>query len=173
MNGMNGKNAQVFHDVTVTMAGEQLSERIHDSATLVPAAVDVFRSMLEESDNFEEQLNVRLNVRELEHLKLKWTDAGHGDALATFFARDRPLTTSALVHRPENTAALNRMQNLVARFARLHGIEPASDLLFLTNRPLIATAVFPVDASLAADLSIVADAETCLAAAYFLKCEDV
>lgn len=76
----------------------------------------------------------------LEHITLRWTRVGTG-AMATFYARG----------------------DLATPF------EPGFDATAATERPLIATVVWPKPNVPRADLGMIADMETCLAAAFFLS----
>jgi hypothetical protein len=158
----------VFHDITIVI-GSVSSRRTHDTATLVPATVEVFRSLLERhGDDFR----ARLPVRGLEHIELQWTKEGSA-ALATFWSRNVPVTTSALapgLDAAADRAALDPLQQLVMRFHGDSPAEPGFDLLAIADRPLLATLPIPVPAvAISPDMGIIADAETCLAAAFFLE----
>jgi hypothetical protein len=158
----------VFHDITIVI-GSVSSRRTHDTITLVPAAVEVFRDLLKRhGDDFR----VRLPVRRLEHLELKWTREGSG-ALATFWSRHYPITTSALatgLDADDDRAVLDSLQQLVMRFHGDSPEEPGFDLLAIADRPLLATVPIPVPAlALSPDMGVIVDAETCLAAAFFLE----
>jgi hypothetical protein len=155
----------IFHDVTIVI-GSTYSRRTHDTATLVPAAVEVFRSLLERHGD---AFRVRLPVRGLE---LQWTREGSG-ALATFWSRNVPVTTAALAPGQDaavDRAVLDSLQQLVMRFHGDSPEEPGFDLLSIADRPLLATLPIPVPAvAPSPDMGVIADAETCLAAAFFLE----
>jgi hypothetical protein len=158
----------VFHDITI-VTGSVSSQRIHDTASLPPAVVEVFRDLLKwHGDDFRE----RLPVPGLEHVELKWTREGSG-ALATFWSRNVPVTTSALapgLDADDALAVLESVQQLVLQFHGDSPEEPAFDLLAVAERPLLATLPIPVPAlALSPDMGVIADAETCLAAAFFLE----
>src|SRR5262249_6394858 len=82
-----------FTDITIDATGNRRSRRTHDSAKLVPAAVEVFRDLLERHG---QDFRVPLPVEGLEHIELALTRAG-SVALATFWVRDAPVAASALV----------------------------------------------------------------------------
>ena len=64
---------------------------------------------------------------------------------------------------------LESVQQLVLQFHGDSPEEPAFDLLAVAERPLLATLPIPVPAlALSPDMGVIADAETCLAAAFFL-----
>jgi hypothetical protein len=155
----------LFHDVTITATGDLRFRRTRDSATLRPAAVEFFRHLL---DRHGEDFRVPLPVAGLEHIELSLTWAGTA-ALATFWSRGEPVTTSALmpgVDAEHDREALDGLQFLVMGLSGDSPTEPRFDLLSLTERPLLATV--PIPAAPSPDMATIADAETCLAAAYFL-----
>jgi hypothetical protein len=155
-----------FHGVTIDAAGGLRSRRTHDSARLVPAAVEIFQDLLERHG---ENFRVFLPVKGLTHIELALTRSGT-TALATFWHKDEPVTMSALMPgiRPEDDRELlEQLQSLVARFFGDSPTEPGFDLLSLADRPLLATLPLPLPPH--PDIGIVADAETCLAAAFFLS----
>jgi hypothetical protein len=155
-----------FHDLTIS-GGSVYSRRQHDTADLLPAAVEVFRSMLERGDQAFREL---LPGARVAHIKLDVTR--HGTcALATFWSGVAPITTSALVsglHPDDDRAVLEALQSLVLEFHRGTSAEPGFDLLRVEERPLLATMPIPT-AALHLDMGLIADAETCLAAAFFLE----
>ncbi len=155
-----------FHDITIVI-GSVHSRRTHDTAGLVPGAVEVFRSMLDRhGDNFREPLPIPAFA----HIGLSWTRQGTA-AVASFWARGDPVTTSALapgLDAGDDHAALDGIQSLVLHFHGDSPSEPAFDLLTIADRPLLATVPIPVPSN-RADMAIIADMETCLAAAFFLE----
>ncbi len=157
-------DGMIFHDATISMVGNRQSTRTHDSADLAPAAVEVFRSMFEQhGDHFR----VPLPVAGLEWLELAFDSEAEGAALATFWRGDVPITTSALAGGVAATAdreVLRGVQSLILQLTRPHGTEAAFDVLAVDLRPLIVSVPIAPDRE---ELLIVADAETCLAAAWF------
>ena len=154
-----------FHAVTIDAARGLRSRRTHDSATLLPAAVEVFRDLIERHG---EEFRVALPVKGLEHIELDLTRAGSA-ALATFWSRGEPVTTSALapgLDADEDRLALEGLQSLILCFCGDSPAEPGFDLLTIPDRPLLATV--PIPAAPDPDMATIADAETCLAAAFFL-----
>ena len=156
----------IFHDVTLDAAGNIRSRRTHDSARLLPADVEIFRDLFERHG---EGFRVPLPVEGLEHIELALTRCG-STALATFWVRDVPVTTAALIpgiDPDEDHEILEQLQSLVVRFFDDSPIEPGFDLLALSDRPLLVTVPVPLPPS--PDLGTIAEAETCLAAAFFLS----
>ena len=154
-----------FHAVTIDAARGLRSRRTHDSATLLPAAVEVFRDLVERHG---EEFRVPLPVKGLEHIELDLTRAGSA-ALATFWSRGEPVTTSALapgLDADEDRLALEGLQSLILCLCGDSPAEPGFDLLTIPDRPLLATV--PIPAAPDPDMATIADAETCLAAAFFL-----
>jgi hypothetical protein len=158
----------IFHDVTLDAAGNICSRRTHDSATLQPAAVEVFRDLFERHG---EAFRVPLPVQGLEHIELSLTRSGT-TALATFSVGGAPVTTSALVpgiSAEDDREVLEQLQSLVVRFFGDSPIEPGFDLLSLSDRPLLVTVPLPLPLPPGPVRGIIAGAETCLAAAFFLS----
>ena len=155
-----------FFDITIDATSNRRSRRTHDSATIPPVAVEVFRDLFERHG---EDFRVPLPVLGLEHIELSLTRAGT-TALATFWVGGVPVTTSALVpgiDPDEDREVLAQLQSLVVRFFGDSPIEPGFDLLALSDRPLLVTVPVPLPPS--PDLGTIAEAETCLAAAFFLS----
>jgi hypothetical protein len=154
-----------FHDVTIRF-GSVASRRTHDSATLRPAAVELFRDLIERHG---EEFRVALPGKGLEHIELALTRVGT-TAVATFWSRGAPVTTSALVpglDAGDDRQALEGLQSLILCLCGDSPAEPGFDLLTIPDRPLLATV--PIPAPPDPDMGIIADAETCLAAAFFLS----
>ena len=166
----------IFHDVTVTLAGKQVSRRVHETSRLVAGAVEVFRDMLERhGSHFREPIP----VPQFAEVQLAWTadPAYPGCAAATFYrgAGNAILTTSMLVAGIDPAAdrvALQHQQSMLFQILRSRGAEPAIDLLAIADRPLIVSTPFPQETWEGVQaVSVVADMETCLAAAFFLSGE--
>jgi hypothetical protein len=131
----------IFHDVTI-VGGSVRSRRTHDTATLTPAAVEVFRVMIERHGAV---FRKPLPVRRLERIELDWARAGAA-ALATFWASGAPITASALapgLDPDDDQQVLAALQKLVMRFHADSPVEPGFDLLTLADRPLLATMPIP------------------------------
>lgn len=155
----------IYHDLTVTLLGDRTSRRKHDSRRLVRGAVEVFRDLLDRhGDGFREPIP----VAGLESIDLQWTsEPPHTAAVATFWSGAVPVTTSALVSGRElaaDKAALRGVQSLVVSLLP-PGIEPGFDLLTTRERPAIVSVPLPFADP--ATMGLVADMETCLAAAFF------
>ncbi len=97
----------------------------------------------------------------LEWLELAFDSESEGAALATFWKGKVPITTSALVAGLE---VLRGIQSLILQLTRPHGTEPTFDVLAIDLRPLVVSVPIAPDREA---LQVVADAETCLAAAWF------
>ena len=155
----------IFHNVTLDAAGNIHSRRTHDSAQLLPADVEIFRDLIEQHGA---DFCVGLPVKGREHVELSLTRYGTA-ALAAFWSRGEPVTTSALAPGLDADAdreVLEGLQLFVMRFCGDSPAEPGFDLLTIPDRPLLATV--PIPATPSPDIGIIADAETCLAAAFFL-----
>jgi hypothetical protein len=158
----------LFHDVTLE-AGDLVSRRVHDTGTLAPEAVRVFTKMLRVGgDHFRKTIP----VPGLGRLELSWTSETRGAAMATFWSGGKhPLTTSALLSGLDPAAdaeAAQALQGLALQLFRGTPIEPGFSLRAIAERPLIASLIVPA-LEVHPDLAIVADMETCLAAAFFLE----
>lgn len=161
----------IYHDVTIAAMGERRSHRTHDTARLAPEAVEVFAGMLaRHGPAFFEPIPIPAFA----HLSLRWTAALPGVALATFGRGDHPYTTSVLLagtNPADEPAALRTVQGLVNDLLRQlapAGTEPGYDLAGVRERPVIASVVLP-SAVPGDDLQLIADMETCLAAAYITR----
>jgi hypothetical protein len=158
----------IFHDVTLDAAGTIRSRRTHDSAQLLPADVEIFRDLFERHG---EGFRVPLPVEGLEHIELALTRSGT-TALATFWVRSAPVTTSALlpgINPEDDREVLKLLQSLVVQFFGDSPTEPGFDLLALSDRPLLVTVPPPLPPPPGLDMGTIAEAETCLAAAFFLS----
>ena len=155
----------IFHDVTLDAAGNIRSRRTHDGTRLSPADVKIFRDLIERHGA---DFCVGLPVKGREHVELSLTRYGTA-ALAAFWSRGEPVTTSALAPGLDADAdreVLEGLQLFVMRFCGDSPAEPGFDLLTIPDRPLLATLPLPIPPG--PDMDMIADAETCLAAAFFL-----
>ena len=158
----------IFHDVTLDAAGNIRSRRTHDSAQLLPADMEIFRDLFE---RHRENFRVPLPIEGLEHIQLALTRSST-TALATFWVRGAPVTTAALlpgINPEDDREVLELLQDLVVRFFSDSPVEPGFDLLSLSDRPLLVTVPLPLPPPPGLDPGMIADAETCLTAAFFLS----
>ena len=158
----------IFHNVTLDAAGTIRSRQTHDSATLRPAAVEIFRYLIERHG---EGFRVPLPVEGLEHIELALTRSGT-TALATFWVAGAPVTTAAFlpgINPEDDREVLELLQDLVVRFFDDSPVEPGFDVLSLSDRPLLVTVPLPLPIPPGLDMGRIADAETCLAVAFFLS----
>jgi hypothetical protein len=157
----------IYYDCTVTLAGDAYSRRTHDSARLVRAAVDVFARMLAaHGDSFREPVPVPPGSAPV---WLGWDAPEPGTAgLATFFAAGEVAVTSSVLLSGYDPAADRKAAvYLQALIRRCHPeqVEPGYDLMAIRERPVIVSVPLPwADPE---TMALVADMETCLAAAYF------
>lgn len=155
----------IFHDITLGVGGA-VSCRRQDPAELQPGAVEVFRTMIERhGDCFRAPLPHAAFVRFELDLASK-----RGAALALFLVDGELASTSALASgqdAEDDRDVLQALQSrILVRFAGT-SIEPAFDALAIAGRPVILSVPWPNPKVAPADLRIVADMETCLAAALF------
>jgi hypothetical protein len=129
-----------FHEVTIRI-GSIASRRTHDSATLLPATVAIFRDLVERHGV---DFRGPLPGNGLEHIEL---------ALGIDPGDDRK--------------ALEGLQSLIFCLFGDPPAEPGFDLLTIPDRPLLTTV--PIAALPSPDRAIITDAATCLAAAFFLS----
>jgi len=144
--------------------------RVHETDNLAAGAVEIFSSLLE---NRGESFLTHLPVPDLEYLALQWT-ARDGAAIATFFANNEMSTTSILLpgKNPETDAKMIReLQKVIIQATHDTPNEPGFDLMFIQQRPALITVPWPNSNVNPDDLMLIADAETCLAAAYFESLE--
>jgi hypothetical protein len=167
-----------FEDYTIDAAGNRISHRRHYSEDLGREAMEFMARMLRAGGGFGAGgfgaggWRRPLPHDEFVHVELHWTSESDGAGLASFYARGQIVTTSALASgrdREADRAALKALQQCVLQVMRPAGIEPVFDLMALPERPLLATVPWPAPPSpaLREDLIVIADMETCLAAAYF------
>jgi hypothetical protein len=155
----------IFHDVSIRI-GSVASRRAHNTTALFPGAVEVFSSMLE---RYGDQFREPLPVEGLEHIELHWTQLGTA-AVASFYSRGAPATTSALapgLAAEDDRRAFDGIQALVMHFHGDSPTEPGFEVATISERPVIATLPIPIPPS--PDIQLIADMETCLAAAFFLS----
>jgi hypothetical protein len=141
----------IFHDYTLQADGEIRSHRQTDTDQIVPAAVQVFRDLLRGMDLFRGPVHPHFPA-----IRLRWDLAPYG-ALATFSAHGDMLTTSALAHDASSPV-----------FAELAKILATTSVTMPETHfecPAIVSLVWPVEDR--DNMMLVADMETCLAAAYF------
>ena len=158
----------IFHDVTLDAAGNIRSRRTHDGARLLPADVEIFRDLFERHG---ENFRVPLPVEGLEHIELALTRSGT-TALATFWVAGAPVTTAAFlpgINPEDDREVLELLQDRVVRFFDDSPVEPGFDVLSLSDRPLLVTVPLPLPIPPGLDMGRIADAETCLAVAFFLS----
>lgn len=158
----------IFYDVTIA-TGSVASRRTHDTASLHAPAIEAIRSIV---DRYGDHFRESLPFPGLGHIELNWTHQGTA-AIATFWSRGAPITTSALapgLDVDDDETVLRAVQELLV--LRWHGDspeEPGFDLLRIADRPLLATVPIPAPSVGSVDLPMIADMETCLAAAFFLE----
>jgi hypothetical protein len=135
----------------------------------VVAAVELFRGMLVRSHGF------KARVPRTTGYELSWNSSGLA-AIATFWYRLIPVTTSVLLAGGGPTAeeeVIREFQGLVIRIHRDTPVEPAWDLAGIVERPMIASLILPSAYAAGQEaVGMIADMETCLAAAYFLLQEE-
>lgn len=146
----------IFHDYTLRADGQIQSHREQDTAKLEPIAVEIFRSMLQAGANF----TAAIPHPQFAHIELIWTAIG-GNAMATFKSRGELVTSSVLLSSRDPVGEAQFLQQLDQMLAAIGG-GPAG--LQVVDRPLIVSIPWPAGSP---DMGIVADMETCLAAAWF------
>ena len=156
----------IFFDYTIP-AGGRYSRREHDSATLEPDAVAIFTDMLRTGGaHFLKQ------IAPLPGYRLRWTSEDAGAAVATFEHHNIPITTSALLaadlERVIELKVIRVVQELIVHLYHDTGMEPGFDILNIEDRPVILSAILPSAGAAGPDaVGMIADMETCLAAAFF------
>jgi hypothetical protein len=157
-----------FYDYTI-VSGERDSRREHETDELEPAAVEVFRDMLEGHGAWFRAPIPREGFGDYE---LQWT-ADNGVAVATFYHNGIAVTISILLPG----------RDLEFEVSTVHGVRAAVlcvDSKTLTeadfetssaaDRPAILTFILTTAGLVREDaVMMIADMETCLAAAYFLS----
>jgi hypothetical protein len=160
-----------FHDYTI-VHGRIESQRVHESTQLVRAAVAVFRTLLDHGPG-------NYVIPGWDDYRLAWTRE-RSNAVATFFYRQIPITSNLLLSghdRDAEPSAISALAGLEATIeAALPGATAGSglgfDLALIRARPalctiILASSLLAVGADLPHAMGIIADMETCLAAAFF------
>lgn len=161
-----------FHDYTI-VHGRIESQRVHESTQLVRAAVAVFRTLLDHGPygNYV--------IPGWDDYRLAWTRE-RSNAVATFFYRQIPITTNLLLSGHDREAERSAISVLAALEATIEAALPGAaaehglgfDLALIRARPaictiILASSLLAVGADLPYAMGIIADMETCLAAAFF------
>jgi hypothetical protein len=150
----------IFHDFTLAADGHIRSQRRHESGSLAVDAVAVFAGMLRTGGHC---FRGAIPVPAFSDIELHWTQESDDAAVATFLEDDAPVTTSALLKGVSSGAdsdALIALQDLIQQLGR--GVL-GHDVISIEERPAIVSVPF----AMSPRLPIIADMETCLAAAYF------
>jgi hypothetical protein len=153
-----------FFDYTI-LAGSSHSRREHESTGLVREAVAVFARMLEQGGQ-----HFKSPVPPVPDFVLSVT-RHRTVALATFFHRGTPVTTSALVpgrDPDDDREVIAGLQKMLTGMFHGTPMEPGFDMAAIRERPAIFSAVLATAALAGPEATgMVADMETCLAAAFF------
>lgn len=138
----------LFHDYTMRADGIIASHRQHGTRDLEPRAVLAFAQIVR-------QVHFEGAVHPLAPgITLRW-DRSADEAMATFYAEDEMLTTSALASAEESS--------VFAELSKLTSTRRSKSLQI--ERPAIVSIPWPAQNRDA--MMLVADMETCLAAAFF------
>lgn len=155
----------IFHDFTVLATGDIHSRRKHESKSLVPRAVKIFAEMLASGgDEFHAHMPGSLS-----RICVDWKQEPEA-ATCSFWSHHIPMTVSALLTGKDAEAdreALATIQAFIVAMLKGGPLEPGFAVLAITERPVIITVPLPVHPRYAADMGLIADCETCIAAAYF------
>lgn len=175
-----------FTDVTLDAASGRRSTRTHDAATLVPAAVAVFDDLIVAGRDGD-ACHVHDVVAPTDVVLRLDGDLRVGLAAASFHSpalasrggvetSAAPITTSVLLCGADPDEEYRQLASFEAqlhRTARGYGVgddvELGYALTLSRERPLLATWIWPVAVLARDDLALVADMETCLAAAWFRR----
>lgn len=174
---------KLFHDYTVRPDQKKgYSYRKQGLATLDQEAVTTFRMMLGEHAG-EPDWTAGVPVEGLAHIQLRFSVLPSGVALATFGVEHSDSATPEVTMAPATTSALlpgsspgetsdedegEAMGQLAHIWMQTWG-SLGVDLPHIPHRrtPCIVTIVLPTAELALQDLPIIADMETCLAAAFF------
>ena len=104
--------------------------------------------------------------------ELRFTTQGHGAALATLEYADTPVTTPVLIAAGADPASaenvLYHFQQLLMGLRHDTEVDPGFDVLGVRERPVIMSTVLLSAIAVGPDaVQMIADMETCLAAAVF------
>lgn len=173
---------QYFHDYTLRPAqgkGKNYSYRKQGFKTLDQEAVTTFRVMLGEHAE-KQHWEAPIPVEGCEHIMLKFTGCGSRVALATFCVENLdselpeflwlPVTMNALLgglpeDEEDEQVAMGQMGRMWLDTWGKHGVElPVPPHL---RKPALATIILPgAELATKKDIQLIADMETCLAAAF-------
>jgi hypothetical protein len=166
-----------FHDYTISIVGNRVSSRVYDTSSLVPGAVEVFRTLLD-THGPAAQCDLPLDGT---NLSVRWTTQNTAAAI-TFYPRaeyQTPLVTSILATREDAdaTESLRGLQNVCVGLTRTitgGAVEPGFDLLRIAIRPALFSVPIPHPDPLhcTRERGLAADAGTCFAAALLLEIDD-
>lgn len=138
----------IFHDITLSLDGTIRSRRQQDTANLAPEAVRIFVEVVA-----EDAVSGPIPVDGLRHVTLRWSRAPWG-GIVSFCSRGEHVTSSMLMI-DDSADPIEHLESWVGR----NGLYGALG----TQRPLIVSAPFGI-----ADIEVIADMETCFAAAAFM-----
>jgi hypothetical protein len=161
-----------FTDITVDVAGQQQSTRQHDTSRLESGVVAIFARMIREHGPcFDRPIPMPGLIYIRLRLTSTFTSGPPTAALATFTTHgEMVITTSALLAGIDDQADGQVMRAFAETIMRgIHdtGIEPGFDADAFHERPAIIGVRWPNPKVDPADLELVADMATCLAAAFF------
>lgn len=143
----------IFHDYTLRADGSIVSHRVQETEKLVQEAVEIFSDLISGNDSFRKQVHPGLSI------ELYWTHVGE-TALATFYGGDNVLLTTSALTAGKDRGVLDELAGMAGRIFR----QPVPRIE-IDDRPLLVSLVWPFGRR--EDLALVADMETCLAAAFF------
>jgi hypothetical protein len=156
-----------FHDITITADGKRYSQRQHEIDKLEPKAVDVFTTMIA---NAGRGFKVKPIDDRFPGFALTWaTTTVPGAAFATFFYNKDAVTSCVLL------AGLDPKERKLLELAWCELqkgwgalLAVSEEMLSIPERPVIVCCpAFDFMVHGPEPLMLVADMETCLAAAFF------
>ena len=157
-----------FWDYTLALSGSIFASRVQESSALSAAAVEVFATMLDDTPPWRKP--IPHSAASQFELQLTPYDEGEPEALFTFWrgpGKQRLITTGALlpgIDAGHDGVSIEQLQSTILQVSRRTAIEPAFDAAKIARRPAVVSIPFPADPE---DIVLVADMETCLAAAWF------
>jgi len=153
-----------FHDYTITADGALYSSRVQDTSAIEPLALAVFEELPHDSV----KVLIPLPWPGPRRITLDWFPLGTA-AVARFRVAGELATVCALVSGRDpqvDAGALAELERPVSEFCQAAGLPPGRGILEASGRPALLALVVP---TLRPELPIIADMETCLAAAFFLR----
>ena len=155
-----------FHEITVNATGRRRSTRQHDAGRQESGAVAICAKLLRDHGP---DFNEPISAANLDYIRLLFASK-RSAAVATFYAHNELVTTSALlsgIDDQADAAILQAFRRMLVQAMHDTGIKARFNVDAFPERPAIVTVPWTNAIVDPGDIQIIADMETCLAAAFF------